>query len=79
MTKKLNSCPVDNGQLQFVGISRHITGRYDEDSGNPIIDHFRWQDCSTCGVYTKEDFFGTILLIQKEAPNEKWFKVPSER
>lgn len=75
---RLNSCPVDNGQCEFHGISRHPTGTRDPETGDPIIDHFRWQQCTTCGTYSKEDFNGKILELSKIEPNRKWFEVPKD-
>ena len=75
---RLNSCHIDKGQVEFYGISRHVTGKFDPESGEPIIDHFRWQQCTTCGIFAKEDFHGNILSAQKEEPNKKWFEVPKE-
>ena len=75
---KLNSCPLDRGHLEFYGISRHPTGYIDHDTLEPIIDHFRWQQCSTCGVFTKETFYGQILLTQKLEPDKAWFRVPRD-
>lgn len=75
---RLNSCPIDKGQCEFYGISRHNTGERDPETNEPIIDHFRWQQCTTCATFTKEDFNGTILLITKDEPNNRWFEVPRE-
>lgn len=73
----MNSCPVDFGQLEFYGISRQNTGEMVPEpiTGKmvPFFELFRWQNCTTCGIFTKEDFFGTLLSFQKEVPDKKLF------
>lgn len=75
---RLNSCPIDNGQLEFYGISRKGTGKNDPDTGEPIFERFRWQQCTTCNMYTREAFHGAILSMHKLEPDKNWFKVPRD-
>lgn len=71
----INTCPIDKTQKEFLGISRKITGGIDPESGQPIIERFRWQECAK-GHFSREDMdTGLTVSIQTEVPDKKLFKV----
>jgi len=63
----IDNCTNCGQQKEFYGISHKAT----EGGG---VERFRWQHCGSCGMYSREEFTGRVLSIQKEEPPKGLFR-----
>jgi hypothetical protein len=68
MPRRLNSCPIDNQQIEFFGISRKNTGTYalNEDGEEvPVIERFHWSRCTFDERHMiQANFNGKIIAVR---------------
>lgn len=74
----INSCPIDNTQIEFFGISKKVTTETDPETGETIIERFRWQECPKSHWLRQDMLTGRTLEVLTVAPDKKFFPTSRE-
>lgn len=74
----INNCPVDGTQLEFFGISKKGLGTRDPESGEPLFETLRWQECPKSHWLGQDIDTGKTIQVLKQEPDKKFFKVAKD-